>query len=152
MWATMAARSSAAWGDQRPCILRTKHPFDTLSYLFVREVFAPVELFQPLVDALAKPCVMVEIMLYKLLNIRVSIAAVLGGDAVQLGLQVGAEMYFHSLENRDFQDYCQFDTAWRRSSRTTLAVRWRLQAASNRALTVFLAGPSPVSARFDAVW
>jgi hypothetical protein len=28
-------------------------------------------------------------------------------------LQVGAEMHFHSLENRDFQDYCQFDTAWR---------------------------------------
>ena len=70
----MAARSSAACRDQRICILRTKHPFDTLSYLFVREVFAPVELLQPLVDVLAKPCVMVEIMLYKLLNIPVSIA------------------------------------------------------------------------------
>jgi aspartate carbamoyltransferase catalytic subunit len=52
-------------------------------------------------------------MLYKLLNIAVSIAAVLGGDPVQLGLQIGAEMYFHGLENRDFQDYCQHDTAWR---------------------------------------
>jgi hypothetical protein len=37
-------------------------------------------------------------------------------------LQVGAEMYFHSLENRDSQDYCQYDTAWRSPSRTTLAV------------------------------
>src|ERR1035437_9850356 len=107
MCATMAARSSAACRDQRTCILRTKHPFDPLSYRFVREGFAPVALLQPLLDVLAKPCVMVEIMLYKLLNIPVSIAAVLGGDAVQLGLQVGAEMYFHGLENRDFQDYCQ---------------------------------------------
>ena len=54
---------------------------------------------------------MVEIMLYKLLNIPVGIAAVLGGDAVQPGLQAGAEMYFHSLENRNFQDYCQYGTA-----------------------------------------
>ena len=54
------------------------------------EVFAPVELLQPRLDVLAKPCIMVEIMLDKLLNIRVGIAAVLGGDEVQLGLQVGA--------------------------------------------------------------
>jgi hypothetical protein len=87
--------------------LRTKHPFDPLSDLFVREGFAPVELLQPLLDVLAKPRVMVKIMLYKLLNIPVSIAAVLGGDAVQLGLQVGAEMYFHGLENKDFQNSCQ---------------------------------------------
>src|ERR1035438_10007798 len=118
----MAVRSSAACGDQRTCILRTQHPLDTLSYLFVREVFAPVELLQPVLDVLAKPCVMVEIMFYKLLNIPVSFAAVLGGDAVQLGLQVGAEMHFHSLENRDSQDYCQFDTAWPSPSRTTLAM------------------------------
>src|SRR5450759_5199332 len=98
---------------QRTCILLRKHPLDTLSYLFVREVFAPVELLQPVLDVLAKPCVMVGIILYKLLNIRVGIAAVLGGDTVQLGLQVSAEMYFHGLENRDFQDYCQYDTAWR---------------------------------------
>src|ERR1022692_3021791 len=108
---TMAARSSAACGDQRTCILRTKHPFDTLSYLFVREVFAPVELLQPLVDVLAKPCVMVEIMLYKLLNIPVSIAAVLSSDAVQLGLQVWAEMYFHRFSM----------TSFRASNRSTFA-------------------------------
>src|SRR5438270_7073629 len=107
MCATIAARSSAACGDQRTRILRTKHPFDTLSYLFVREVFAPVELLQPLLDVLTKPCVMVEIMLYKLLYISVRIAAVLGGNAIQLGLQVGAEMYFHCFENRDFQSSCQ---------------------------------------------
>jgi hypothetical protein len=46
---------------------------------------------------------MVEIVLYKLLNIPVSIAAVLGGDAVQLGLQVGAEMYFHRFSMTSFR-------------------------------------------------
>jgi hypothetical protein len=40
---------------------------------------------------------MVEIMLDKLLNVSVRIAAVFSSDSIQLGLQIGIEMYFHSV-------------------------------------------------------
>jgi hypothetical protein len=67
-------------------VLRAEHPLDSLSYLFVCEVFAPVEVFQALLDLLAKPCVMVEIMLDKLLNVPICVAAVLSGDSIQFCL------------------------------------------------------------------
>jgi hypothetical protein len=36
-----------------------EHSLDSLSYLFVREVFAPVKLVQALLDLLAKSCIVV---------------------------------------------------------------------------------------------
>jgi hypothetical protein len=77
--------------------LRMEQSLDSLSYLFVREVFATVELFQPLLNLLAKPCIVVEIMFHKLLNVSVRVAAILSGDAIQFHLQVVIEMYFHRV-------------------------------------------------------
>jgi len=73
----------------------------------MRDVFAPIELLQAFSDLLAKPCVMIEVMLDKLLDVPVGIAAVLSGDAVHLRFQIGAEMYFHGLENKDSAGGCQ---------------------------------------------
>jgi hypothetical protein len=50
---------------------------------------------------------MIEVMLDKLLDVPVGIAAVLSGDAVHLRFQIGAEMYFHGLENKDSAGGCQ---------------------------------------------
>jgi hypothetical protein len=81
-----------------------EHPLDSLSYRFVSEVFAPVELLQALPDLLAKPCIMVEIMLDKLLNVPVRIAAVFSGYPIQLRLQAGIERYFLPPEDDSVGD------------------------------------------------
>ena len=86
-----------------------EHPLDSLSDFFVRKAFAPVELFQALLDVLAKPCIVVEIMLDKLLNVTVGIAAVFGGDSTRFSFVCKSELKCTSMEfeSRDCRDSCQ---------------------------------------------
>jgi hypothetical protein len=90
-------------GLRRPADLHlgVEHSFDAVAHFFMGEVFAPVQLLQPLPDRLTKPDVMVEILLNQLLNIAVRVAAVLRRNEIQLRLDIGTEMHFHVTEDRN---------------------------------------------------
>ena len=66
------------------------------------EALAPIQLFEALPDLLPDPRIMIEIILHKLLDITIGIAAVLRCDAVQFHLKVGIEMYFHRPSRLSF--------------------------------------------------
>lgn len=58
--------------------------------------FASIQLFEPLPHLLPKPGVMVQVLLHKLLNVGIRTAAMLRRDALDLRLNLGREMDFHS--------------------------------------------------------
>jgi len=77
---------------------------ETLSDRFVRQVFAPVELLDALAHLLPEPCVVVQVVFDKLLNVAVGVAAIFGGNLIQFGFKDRAEVDFHNLRLEAFEN------------------------------------------------
>jgi len=75
--------------------LLTKHLLDASADFFVRWELASIELLQALGHLLAEPCVMVDVVFHKLLDVFLCAALVFGRRALHFRLQLGRKMHFH---------------------------------------------------------
>ena len=76
--------------------LRAKYPFDTRYHFAVGQELSTVKLIQAFFYFLAKPDVMVQVMLDQFSDVFIRAALILRSDAIQLGFQLGGEVNFHA--------------------------------------------------------
>ena len=77
--------------------LLREHLFEARPDLLVGKKLPTVELAQTGRDLFSQPCIVIEIVFDKLLDILVRVAAVLRCHPIELCLQFPGEVYFHTL-------------------------------------------------------
>src|ERR1700730_12892602 len=87
--------------------LLAKHLIDASADLFVSQELPPVELLQASCHLLAEPCVMIDVVLHKLLDIFLRAALALGSGPLHFRLQLRRKMHFHISQTRFTQRRCQ---------------------------------------------
>lgn len=87
--------------------LGVKQLVDPCAHVFVSFGFPTVEFGQASLDLLAKPGVVVDVMLDELPDILFRVAVVFGSDMRQLRQELGAKVDFHNVKARRCPRWCQ---------------------------------------------
>ena len=105
-------------------LLFSNQLFKPRADFFMGQKLTPVGGRQSLLDFAEEPLVVIDKARDGFLGKRFRIAALFGGEAVKLGLHVGAEMYFHRLQSKDSRALSQTGRCCAPAAREGLFFVW----------------------------